>query len=473
MIKIAALLTALYGLAQPLSAAIPPIALSAGLPDFKLASINAADIPSPAAVSSFSPMAGTAEKENIKDWTIMVFLNGKSNIEPFALTDFNRLETVGSSEKVNIIAELGRSKGLDNDTTADGDWNGVRRYYVTKDQDKDHIASPLIMDLGDTDMGDWKEAASFLKWARQAYPAKKYMFIIWDHGWGWIDPLKPGENLLGTTKSISHDFVTGNYIKTTDMGKIFAEAGRVDVYVSMACFMQMAEVAYELRNAADVIVASEEVIQLPSLNFEDFLGLITANPKSPAETAGVYAVDTFKEMYSRPEYLDMLERTKYGTQLSAIRAGKLPFFALKVGAWANLAMSGGADTALKKAKEQVLRFEVGDETTDPDKSISFYGDLYNFAELTAKNLDAGDKKNAALLASGENLKKFISDELVIKNTFVGKDRTGKDYSNTHGIAIDIPGNPGSLINYHQTYSQLAFEKAAGWQKFMKYLEALK
>jgi len=455
--------------------------LAAGLPDFKLNAINAAQVsyvlgPAPElgetlACSDLFPTA-EARRENSKDWTIMVFMNGKSNIEPLALSDFNRFETVGSSEKVNIVVEIGRSKGLDNDTAADGDWNGTRRYYVTKDQDKDHIASRLIMDLGNANMGDWKEAASFLKWARAAYPAKKYMFIIWDHGWGWIDPLKPGENLVDNFKSISHDFVTGNYIKTTEMGKIFNEAGRVDLYASMACFMQMAEVAYELRNAAEVIVGSEEVIQLPSLNFEDFFGLITEHPQSSAETAGVYAVDTFKEMYSRPEYLDMLEKNKYGVQLSAIRAAKLPDVALKAGAWANLAMALGADAALKKAKEQVLRFEVGDETTDPDKSISFYGDLYNFVELTEKNLNNADPKNAALLSAGKDLKKLIALGLTVKNVFLGKDRTGKDYSNTHGIAIDIPGLPGSLIEYHHTYSQLAFENAAGWQKFMKYLEKL-
>ncbi|HAF96421.1 MAG TPA: hypothetical protein DCG50_10315, partial [Elusimicrobia bacterium] len=310
MLRTAALvLTALSGLSRPL--------LAAGLPDFKLNAINAAEVP----VITL-PASGTIKTETPKDWTIMVFMNGKSNIEPFALSDLNRFETVGSNEKVNIVAEIGRSKGLDNDTATDGDWDGVRRYYVTKDQDKNRIASQLLVDLGSADMGDWKEAASFLKWARTAYPAKKYMFIIWDHGWGWIDPLKPGENLVNRNKSISHDFVTGNYIKTTEMGKIFNEAGRVNLYVSMACFMQMAEVAYELRNAAEIIVGSEEVIQLPSLNFEDFFGLIAANPQSSAETAGVYAVDTFKEMYSRPEYQEMLEKTKYGVQLSAIRTAK-------------------------------------------------------------------------------------------------------------------------------------------------------
>jgi len=415
--------------------------------------------------------APSAAPAAAKEWTLMVFMNGKSNIEPFALADLNRFETVGSSEKINIVVEIGRSKGLDNDTTADGDWAGVRRYYVTKDADKEHIASPMLADIGNVDMGDWKEAAAFLKWTRNAYPAKKYLFMIWDHGWGWIDPKKPGDNLVdGQHKSISHDFVTGNYIATTEMGKIFKEAGKVDLYGSMACFMQMAEVAYELKDAASVIVASEEVIQLPSLNFEDFFALLEKNPSAGAEQAGVYLVDTFKEMYSRPEYLQMLEQTKYGTQLSAIRAAKLPLLARKTAKWAELTMAAGDKAALARAKTEVLRFEVGDETTDPDKQISFYGDLYNFVELAGRYADKSLPGAKEAAAAGEDLNRFITGELTVKNVWLGKDRTGKEYSNTHGIAINIPGKPGNLIEYYPTYSKLAFEQAAGWSKFMTYLE---
>ncbi|MCX5786467.1 MAG: clostripain-related cysteine peptidase [Elusimicrobia bacterium] len=477
MLKLAALLTALSGFVPPLSAALPSMSLPDGLPDFKLNSLNAAQISSSPAVSSYDPQAGKAKTENIKDWTIMVFMNGKSNIEPFALGDFNRFETVGSSDKVNIVVELGRSKGLENDTQADGDWDGVRRYLVVKDADKDHITSPVLMDLGRADMGDYKEVVSFVKWARGNYSSKRYMLIIWDHGWGWLDPKNFGANHVDDastpSKSISHDFVTGNYIKTTDLGKIFKEAGKVDLYASMACFMQMAEVAYEIKDGADIIVGSEEVIQLPSFNFEDFFALMLKTPEASAYKAGLYLVDTFKEMYSRPEYADMLEKSKYGTQLSAIRPDKLAAFARKAKNWAALAMEVNDTGAYKKAKEGLLRFEVGDEVTDPDKQISFYGDLYNFVELVNISLNTSLPGAGKFRAAGEDLKKFITDELVIKNVYQGKDRTGKDYSNTHGISIDIPGKPGTLVEYNDTYGELAFEKAAGWQKFMKYLEALK
>lgn len=421
--------------------------------------------PPPAAV----PAPVKADADTRKDWTVMIFMNGKSNVEPFALADLNRIETVGSSDKVNIVTEIGRSKGLDNDTTADGDWDGVRRYYVTRDTDSEHLLSPMLSDLGAVDMGDWKEAAAFLKWARNAYPAKKYLFVIWDHGWGWIDPTVPSWKDNSSSKSISHDFVTKHYIATTDLGKIFKEAGKVDLYTSMACFMQMAEVAYELKDGADVIVGSEEVIQLASLNWEGFLAQLVKNPGAGAETAGTYLVDTFHEMYSRPEFQQQLEQTKYGTQLSAIRAAKLPEFAKKAKTWSELAIAAGDKPALAKAKAEVLRFEIGDETTDPDKRISFYGDLYNFVELAGRYANPALPGAKQLAAAGEDLKSFIASGLTIKNVWLGKDRTGKEYSNTHGISINIPGKPGELISYYPSYSKLAFEKAAGWDKFSKYL----
>ncbi|MDA8132971.1 MAG: clostripain-related cysteine peptidase [Elusimicrobia bacterium] len=422
----------------------------------------------PPAVQAPAPQAAPS-----REWTVMVYMNGKSNIEPFALTDLNRFETVGSADKVAIVAEIGRSKGLDNDTTADGDWAGVRRYYVTKDADPDHIASPMLADLGSPDMGDWKEAAAFVKWAKAAYPAKKYLFIIWDHGWGWLDPVRPGQNHVEDgDKSISHDFVTGNYIGTRQMGRIFREAGKVDMYVSMACFMQMAEVAYEIKDGADVIVGAEEVIQLPSLNWEGFLALLDANPSAGPETAGAYMVDAFREMYSRPDMQDLLAQGGYGTQLSAVRGSKMRALAKKLKDWYTLEMSASDNQALAKAKADVVRFEIGDAQTDPEKRIAFYGDLHHFVELAVRYADPSRPGAAGAKAAGQELNRFIDTELVIKNAALGKDRTGKDFSSVRGISIDIPGKPGSLIEYYPTYSRLLFAKDSGWEDFMKYLDGI-
>lgn len=408
----------------------------------------------------------------IKEWTIAVYINGRNNVDMFAYKDFNRIESVGSSEDVNLVAELGRAQGFMPDESTPEVWNGVRRFYITKDNDFNKISSPVIEDRKNADMGDWKEAADFLRWAKKNYPSKKIMFIIWDHGWGWIDPVKENTNLAGS-KSISHDFVTGNYIKTTEIKKIFEKAGKVDIYASMACFMQMAEVVTEIRNYAKVVVGSEEVIQLPSFNWEDFLSLVLKYPRSNEEQLGIFLVDTFKEMYSRPEYFQLLIDGKYGTQLSAIRTSKIENFLSVIKEISDIMPKLKDKNAISKAKKEVLRFEVGELDTDPNKLISFYADPYHFFELIEQNYS--DKSDPVYLDFKNKIYRFkniINKEMIIKNVYLYKDRTEKDFSNAHGISMHIPGAKGHLIDYYQTYNELEFDKTTRWSNAIKFLEEI-
>lgn len=415
------------------------------------------------------------KKPEEKKWTVMVYMNGKSNVEQFALADMNELESVGSTDTVNVVVELGRMRGQDGDTAADGDWTGSRRYLVQKDEDPSLITSPVLMEMKNTDMGDYKSAVDFVRWAKEKFPAKRYMLVIWDHGWGWIDP---GKGSAWKTKeisirSISHDFETGNYIKTVEMGKLLREAGGVDVYASMACFMQMMEVAYEIKDHARVIVGSEEVIQLPSFDFGAILSSLSADPSALPEKAGEILVDTFHDLYTSPDILDQLTKAKYGVQLSAIRAGALAALREKLDEWVRLAIELNDTAAVKAAKEGVLRFEVGDETTDPLKRISFYGDLYNFMEIFSRSITVSGPGALELKSRSAKIMDLISRRLVVKNTYVGKDRTEKDYSNTHGIAVHIPGEPGHLIDYVNRYGDLVFGRESEWAGFIKYAQKVR
>jgi len=176
------------------------------------------------------------------EWTIMVYINGKNNLEEFALKDINEMEMVGSTDKINIVVELGRMDGYD---ASDGDWKGVRRYLVKKDSDSSKINSLLVEDLGMKDMGDYNSLISFGKWAKEKFPAKRYMLVVWNHGSGWT---KGGKPII--TKGISYDEQSGNHINTPQLGLALKEIGKVDVYGSDACLMQMAEVDYEIKDYA-------------------------------------------------------------------------------------------------------------------------------------------------------------------------------------------------------------------------------
>ena len=406
-----------------------------------------------------------------KKWTVALYINGRNNVDMFAYKDFNRIETVGSSNEVNIVCELGRAQGFAEGETTPEVWSGVKRFYLVKDTDTNKINSPVIEDRKNVDMGSWQEAADFLRWAKINYPAKNYIFIIWDHGWGWIDPVEETSNLTNS-KSISHDFVSRNYIKTTELKKIFQKAGPVDIYISMACFMQMAEVVSEIKDFAKIIIGSEEVIQLPSFNWEDFFNFLVKNPNTDIRRASIYFVDSFKEMYQRPEYFQLLVDGKYGTQLSAIDTKYMNNFLMVMREMTDALTALGDKNAISKAKKDVLRFEVGEVDTDPDKLISFYADPYHFFELIDKYYGPKDENYYRFKNTFEVFKNLIDKKLIIKNVYLHKDRTGKDFSNTHGISMHIPGKEGNLINYYPTYDELEFEKITHWSRAINFIKSI-
>jgi hypothetical protein len=410
----------------------------------------------------------TPKVPKIKKWTVAIYINGRNNVDMFAYKDFNRIETIGSSNDVNIVAELGRAQGFADGENTPEIWSGVKRFYVIKDSDKNKINSPVVEDRKNADMGSWQEAADFLRWAKKNYPARNYIFIIWDHGWGWIDPVKGSK----ITKSISHDFTTGNYIKTTELKKIFQKAGSVDIYISMACFMQMAEIVTEIKDYSKIIIGSEEVIQLPSFNWEDFFDFLVKNPDTDIRKLSIFFVESFKEMYQRPEYFQLLVEGKYGTQLSAIDTRYMNEFLSIMKKMSDAIVLLNDKKAIAMAKKDVLRFEVGEVDTDPDKLISFYADPYNFFELIDKYYTNKEENYYQFKNIFESFKNIIDKKLIIKNVYLNKDRTGKDFSNTHGISMHIPGKEGNLINYYPTYNELDFDKITNWSKAINFIKSI-
>lgn len=83
----------------------------------------------PALAESVSAAAKAAPKE----WTVMVFINGKNDLELAGLYNVNQMEKIGSTSKMNIVVEQGRMKGQEGgDTDLDGDWTGARRMLIRK-----------------------------------------------------------------------------------------------------------------------------------------------------------------------------------------------------------------------------------------------------------------------------------------------------------------------------------------------------
>jgi hypothetical protein len=233
---------------------------------------------------------------NIPEWTVMIYLDADNDLESAGINDINEMEMVGSSSKVNIIVQADRIPGYD---ISNSDWTNTRRYYITQDFDPIQINSLLKGDLGELNMGDSQTLIDFASWAVIEYPAEKYLLVIWNHGGGFRSPAY-------TTRDIAWDDTSGGDKITMPeleyaLSAISAQIGKkIDIVGMDACLMAMTEVAYQIKDHADILVASEENEPGDGWPYDTILAQLVASPTMSSMQLAADIVD--KYIYSYPSY---------------------------------------------------------------------------------------------------------------------------------------------------------------------------
>ncbi|MDD2805610.1 MAG: clostripain-related cysteine peptidase [Elusimicrobiales bacterium] len=356
-------------------------------------------------------------------------MNAKNNLEAFALKDINELETVGSTDKVNVLVEAGRMEGYD---ASNGDWRGTRRYLVKKDGDTAVIGSTLLEDIGKTDMGDPGNIAAFGRWGKSRYPAKRYLFIVWNHGTGWVK-----------TRGISYDDETGNHVNIPQLARALRDIGGVDLYASDACLMQMAEVAYEIRDQAAYIVGSEETEPTDGHDYAAILSELAADPEMGPERLGEILVDSYAAQY---------ERVGRGSTHSLVRASALGGLAAAMREFTAAAMRSGDKDVLLKARGSAQAYSRRENK-----------DLYDLARRTAEA-----SSNSELRAAARSLMEKLKGEVIVLSRFTNSDGGSwwlpTHYDDSSGLAVYLPARAAD-----NGYEELRWAADSGWLEFLSWL----
>lgn len=180
-----------------------------------------------------------------KKWTVLLYSAADNNLETALVKDVAELESVGSSNEMNLVAQLDRG---DRPSSLSGGWDGCKRFYLTKDNDLSNINSPALADLGQVNMSDPKVLSDFIQWGMKEFPAENYILIMSDHGAGWP----------GALQDISHnDFASTPSLKDGIMDAEKKTGQKINIIGFDACLMASTEVAHELSNAGDFLVASQ------------------------------------------------------------------------------------------------------------------------------------------------------------------------------------------------------------------------
>jgi len=382
----------------------------------------------------FPPIDETAE------WTVMVYLDADNNLESAGIDDINEMEMVGSTSEVNIVVQVDRvpysvlassNQGYADDTS-NGNWTTTRRYYITQDFDPILINSPLKIDLVELNMGDPQTLVDFASWAAINYPAKKYLLVIWNHGGGFRS--------LNLAKDIAWDDTNGGDKITMPeledaLSMISAQIGKnIDLVGMDACLMAMTEVAYQIKDYADILVTSEESEPEGGWPYDTILSQLTSNPSLTPTQLATNIVDDY--IFTYP--------TTYVTQ-SAI---DLSYMDTLTGQLSNLAFEIMSDFSTPKY-QYILAAASSQHYSDYD-----FIDLYDLCNNIFDHSNSLEIKNMAIIIQQ------TLNSAVIKSGY-----SGVGVSRSRGLSIYFP-----YYYYDSYYNNTNFAQDTKWDEMLSYLE---
>ena len=213
---------------------------------------------------SCEPVNGIAPEFQVKDKTVLIYMVGNNNLSSYASSNLRDLKKGFVPSDDNLLV-----------------------YYHTTSQ------SPVMLQLRTDESGAVVQdtvyrfpvrnssTAESLKSALQVthtmFPANEYGLFLWSHGTGW---LPQGQY----SKSFGEE--SGYEIEITDLVKAFPY--KFSFVVFDACLMGCVEVAYQMRDSVDYVIASPAEILSNGFPYANIMKHLFKTPADYVSVAEEY-----------------------------------------------------------------------------------------------------------------------------------------------------------------------------------------
>lgn len=271
----------------------------------------------------------------LKEWTFLVYMNSDNNLYEYGFLNVMQMEKVGSSDQVNIVVQMDpEPRNLP-----------TTRYFINKNSQAQQgkITSQVVGQLGETNMGDPKTLTDFLVWGAQNYPAKHYAVVVWNHGGGWVGVSyddNPSAHL--STPQVRQALEGFNtYLSRSAARNGFRTAQKIDLINFDACLMSTLEVAYELKDVANYLVASQFNEPGEGEDYTNFLNPLVQKPSMTARELAEIMVYQYVQTYN----------TSRDINYAAVDLGRVAQFTRQF----NAAM----ETVLRSPKQSQIKAALG------------------------------------------------------------------------------------------------------------------
>jgi hypothetical protein len=355
-----------------------------------------------------------AAASSIMPWTMMIYLDGDNDLDPYYVHVFNQLESAADNPCVNVVVAWDR---LGNNDSA--------YYRVKHDANLNQLAAYSegidTWARGELNMNTPNALSDFVQWARANYPAQHYVLFISNHGTGLNGTARDwtsGDDLITIRElGIALDTVTSN------------GTNKIDVVFADSCLMAMIEVAYQIRNYANYYVASENLSWIPasatSCPYDNYISTIGIS--TSAQDLAIAIVTQYAA------WLDA-DYSSYPYTISAVDLGQINNLTTAVNDLALGLKSQIATYAsqLSAAREATQKFDSNNNFVID--SHDEYVDLYHLAEQIRGHISDSTIQNLAQ-AVMNGMIGYVVNESHDSGEYRG---VNWNLDNSHGVSIFFP-----------------------------------
>jgi len=244
-------------------------------------------------------------------WVVMVYANADNEVlEDDIYRDLNDLERGLEGDGVQVvvfldghtrIVQIDPETGADLPDTRGGTWRAelrhdeddVLRFHAPPGESVDDVF------LGEEQMGDGNTLRGFVQWAMATYPAENHALFASGHGSGWKQFLP--DSSVGRATPVQ--YADRDAIQIGELGDALQDLD-LDLLVFDSCHMAMIEVAYEVYEDADVLVASEARVPTDGFPYEAIFAALSAAPTTGDEGFAALIVEQYAAYYESSIYTD-------------------------------------------------------------------------------------------------------------------------------------------------------------------------
>lgn len=401
----------------------------------------------------------------LAQWSVVTYIAADNSLDQFAYYNIDAMQKgVIATDQVNILVQW--DKPQDNQT-----W----RYRITP-------GGKIEVDSINSEMGyePSREVVNCMQWVVDNYPALHYATILWNHGSG-VQDFSPGEyqrkrferagwmrGLIAqeqkpAERGILYDDSQGTCLTNQGMINAFTAIkgiiGRnLDVLGMDACLMSMLEIAGEMSDVVDYLVASEQPIPGQGWEYKGLFGALTAMPTMSPRDFALTAVNTYGKFYrkqggSTTYTLAALDLS----QVKNVENGLAQVIAL-----INSARKNSSDTIKLVKAARTASIQMDDFPEYIDLGVFFEELMKRFGDKN-KSAIKNTQDRLAFNRNARSVRSSLQSALSALDQFViGKVSNAKQ-ARTHGLAIYYPQR-GAV---HSSYMTTPFSQNSDWVNFIK------